>query len=139
MNQVYYEMEVTPSKPGWYEWMRGVKADPFGKRKIQIPEFRIPYEKEHERFESLERKLVMARPTLERKLENNVTPSDEEERMINNGQLKEMQMDADRATKFLKELDAKNLNHKEVQRLKGKGFAIRDEDYIPKKAAMTGL
>lgn len=75
----------------------------------------------------------MARPILERKLGNKETLSSEEQMMIDNGQLKEMQTDADGATEFLKELDINNLGHKDVQSLKSQGFTIKDEDYIPKK------
>lgn len=54
-------------KQSWREWAgnENVKPDPLGSRKVIIPEFVIPYEKDFPFF-SLERMLIAARPKQQR-------------------------------------------------------------------------
>ena len=89
-------------------------------RTIRIPEFRIPYENEYPAFQSLERLLVVARPTLERQLKEAELAGDTEKlKSINteiekmNGMYPTLLEDASKAARFLVDLDASNKSKKE--------------------------
>ena len=99
--------------------MGQAKKNPPERRTIRIPEFRIPDEDTYTSFESLERFLVKAKPTLERQMKQAKLAGDEKKVKAIDAEIKKMegmytklQKDAGRAEKFLKALDQSNATKK---------------------------
>ena len=142
---IYYEKVIPPLKePGWVQWASSKllgkdddSRDPFGNRTIRIPEFRIPYDREDEKFQSLERKLITWEPSLPLEIDglNEETVSKAERKAIEENVLEHLRVDADRATEFLKDLDKTNRLNADVQRkIASHGSAIVEETYPAARA-----